>query len=69
MMPGIIVKALRKRNETGMASQSAVGGCGEWRVPLIIPADQYVQKDAVRRAKSVQVCARSGRMAHLDFEQ
>ena len=34
-------------------------------MPLIIPADQYVQKDAVRTAKSVQVCARSGRMAHL----
>ena len=69
MMPGIIVKALRKRNETGLVPQSALGGCGEWRAPSIFPADQYVQKYAARTAKSVQVCAHSKRMAHLDLEQ
>jgi len=56
-MPGIIVKALRKRNETGLVPQSALGGCREWRVPSIISADQYVQKYAARAAKSVQVCS------------
>jgi hypothetical protein len=69
MMPGIIVKALRKRNETGLVPQSALGGCREWHVPLIIPTDQYVQKYAARTAKSVQVCAHSKRMVHMDLTQ
>ena len=69
MMPRIIVKALQQRNENGLVSQSALGGCREWRVPSIIPADRFVQKYAARTAKSVQVCAHSKRMAHLDFEQ
>ena len=38
-------------------------------VPPIIPTDQFVQKFAVRTAKSVQVCAHSRRMAHLDLKQ
>jgi hypothetical protein len=46
-----------------------LGSCGEWRVPLIIPADQYVQKDAARTAKSVQVCAHSKRMVYMDLTQ
>jgi len=68
-MSRIIVKALRKRNETGLVTLLASGACREWLMFLTISSDQFVQKYAVLTAKSVQTRAHSRHMTHMDFDQ
>jgi hypothetical protein len=68
-MPRIIVKALRKRNEMGLATSSLSEACREWLMFSIISSDQFVQKYAAQTAKSVQACAHSRHMARMDLDQ